>query len=76
MDVAPIAFTAEFTEQRPTRAQWNAFRKRLGVAQVPEQLAEVTRALAAFLVPSARACAVASAFELRWNPGGPWTSRR
>jgi hypothetical protein len=41
IDVAPVAFTQEFTEQGSTRAQWNAFRKKLPNAECPEAVAEV-----------------------------------
>ena len=72
IDVNPIAFTPEFTEQPTTATQWKAFRKRLGMAEVPEHLADVVRVLAEFLVPIARACAIDSTFDRRWAPAGPW----
>jgi hypothetical protein len=72
IDVAPIAFTPDFTEQSSTLAQWNAFRTRLFNVECPEKLSEVVTVLAAFLLPVARACATAASFELRWSPGGPW----
>jgi hypothetical protein len=74
IDVAPLAFTPEFTEQASTVAQWTAFRKKLPNAECPETLAEVVPLLAQFLLPIARACAVGESFEQRWPPGGPWTS--
>lgn len=75
IDVAPIAFTPDFTEQASTRAQWRAFRKKLPNAECPETLAEVTPFLAGFLLPIARACATGESFEQRWPPGGPWTTK-
>lgn len=74
IDVEPIAFTPEFTEQAPTVAQWTAFRKKLPNTQCPETLAEVVPFLSQFLLPIARACAAGETFEQRWPPGGPWTS--
>jgi hypothetical protein len=72
IELAPIAFTPDFTEQSSTLAQWTAFRNRLPNAQCPERLSEVTTFLAAFLLPVARACATGETFERRWTPGGPW----
>jgi len=74
IDVAPIAFTSEFTEQASTLAQWIAFRRNLPNTECPETLAEVALFLAEFLLPIARACAGGESFEQRWPPGGPWTS--
>lgn len=74
VDVAPIAFTPEFTEQTSTLAQWTAFRKKLPNTECPETLADVVLFLAEFLVPIARACAAGESFEQRWRPGGSWTS--
>jgi len=76
MDVEPITFTPEFTERATAPAQWSAFRKRLGVGEIPERLADVVHVLVAFLLPVARACAVGSTFELHWAPGGPWMPHR
>jgi hypothetical protein len=75
IDERPIAFTPEFTAQTTTAAQWKAFRKRLGIDAVPEQLADVAQVVAEFLVPVARACAAGSDFEMRWPPTGPWARR-
>lgn len=74
IDVAPIAFTAEFTEQASTVAQWTAFRKKLSNTECPKTLAEVAPFLTQFLVPIARACSGGEGFEQHWLPGGPWTS--
>jgi hypothetical protein len=72
IDVAPVAFTAEFTEQSATVAQWRAFRRRLAMEQVPSALAEVVVVLEQFLVPVARACAAGASFGQYWTPRGPW----
>lgn len=76
IDVAPIAFTADFTEQASTLAQRTAFRKKLPNADCPVTLAEVVPFLAEFLLPIARACESGEAFEGRWTAGGPWTRGR
>jgi len=72
IDVAPIAFTADFTEQPSTLAQWTAFRRKLPDTERPENLAEIVLLLAEFLLPVARACATGERFDERWAPGGPW----
>ena len=73
LDVAPLAFTPEFTEQSSTRAQWSAFRKKLPTSACPERLVEVVTVIEPFLLPVARACADSERFEQHWPPGGPWT---
>lgn len=73
VDVAPIAFTADFTEQPSTVVQWSAFRKRLANATIPVRLADVVDALSSFLLPVAHACSAGLSFERHWEPAGPWT---
>jgi hypothetical protein len=73
IDVAPIAFTPEFTEQASTVAQWTAFRRKLPNTECPATLAEVVLLLAEFLLPIARASERGESFEWRWTAGGPWT---
>jgi hypothetical protein len=75
IDVAPMAFTPEFTEQASTLAQWTAFRRKLPNTECPETLAEVVPFLAQFLLPIALACAAGESFDRRWPPGGPWTMK-
>ena len=74
IDVEPIAFTPEFTEQASTVAQWTAFRMKLPNTECPETLAEVVPFLSEFLLPITRACAAGESFEQRWPPRGPWTT--
>lgn len=73
IDVAPIAFTPDFTEQASTVMQWTAFRKKLPNTECPEKLSEIVPFLGEFLLPIARACESESSFEQQWPPGGPWT---
>jgi hypothetical protein len=72
IDVAPIAFTPDFTEQASTLAQWTAFRKKHPNTECPDRLADVVPFLSAFLLPIARACESGESFDQRWPPGGPW----
>jgi hypothetical protein len=72
IDVAPIAFTANFTEQASTLAQWSAFRSRLSDESVPATLSDVVTVLVTFLLPVARACSTNATLDMRWSAGGPW----
>ena len=72
IDVTPIAFTAEFTDQASTLAQWTAFRNKLPNTECPDKLAEVVPFLAEFLLPIARACERGETFDHHWPAGGPW----
>jgi hypothetical protein len=74
IDVAPIAFTPDFTEQASTLAQWTAFRNKLPDTECPAKLSEVVTFLAEFLLPIVRACESGESFHQRWAPGGPWTT--
>jgi hypothetical protein len=73
IDLAPIAFTPDFTDQASTLAQWTAFRNKLPKTECPAKLSEVVTFLAEFLLPIARAHAKRESFNQRWSPGGPWT---
>jgi hypothetical protein len=73
IDVAPIAFTPDFTEQATTRAQWTAFRNRLPSTEAcPEKLVDVVTFLSEFLLPIARAQTNDETFDRHWSPSGPW----
>jgi hypothetical protein len=74
-DVAPIAFTRDFTEQASTLAQWRAFRTRQATEGCPERLSEVVAFLSAFLLPIARACADGVSFSMLWPAGGDWEAQ-
>ena len=72
IDMAPIAFTPDFTEQGSTLAQWTAFRNKLPNTECPTKLSNVVTILAGFLLPIARALASGESFDRHWSPGGPW----
>ena len=74
IDVAPIAFTPNFTEQGSTLAQWTAFRNKLPNTECPATLSTVVTFLAGFLLPIARALASGESFDRHWSPGGPWSA--
>lgn len=74
IDVAPIAFSPDFTEQASTLVQWTAFRNKLPNTECPAKLSDVVTFLAEFLLPIARACESGESFHPHWVPGGPWTT--
>jgi hypothetical protein len=74
IDLAPIAFTDQFTGQASTQAQWTAFRNRLSFADCPDRLSDAVTVLAAFLMPVAHACSRGESFAKHWAPRGLWKS--
>ncbi len=73
IDVTPIAFSVEFTEQASTLVQWTAFRKRVETP-MPDRLADVIVVHSTFLVPVARSCSAGVSFDQHWAPEGPWAA--
>jgi len=76
IDVAPIAFTPELTEQRQRSRSGARFRGRLPNTESPAKLTELVTPLTELLLPIAHTCASGESFDERWSPGGPWTTRR
>ena len=74
-DLAPIAFSPDFTEQPSTLAQWRAFRSRQPTNGCPERLSDVVAFLSAFLIPVAKACAEGVSVFMRWPAGGGWAAK-
>ena len=68
----PLALGDAFAGDADKRTQWRAFLSRGQLDNVPASLADVTKRLAAFLLPSARAAAAHEAFRRRWRRGGGW----
>jgi predicted nucleotidyltransferase component of viral defense system len=68
----PVALTEAFAKDEAKRRQWQAFRKRSGVAEKVGGLEDVVAELAAFLSPPLAAAAVGREFPLSWEAGGPW----
>ena len=67
----PVGLTEEFATDAGKQTQWKAFTRR-GRLEEEATLEEVITMLHAFLVPVLDAARMASAFERRWKPGGPW----
>jgi len=68
----PVALTATFVGDPAKQAQWQGFLRRTEFALQPSPLHDVAAAVAGFVMPPAMAAAAGSAFEQRWEPGGPW----
>lgn len=70
-EAVPVGLTDEFAEDAGKQVQWRAFvrRGRLGEEAT---LGEVVATLRTFLAPLLDSARTASAFEQRWEPGGPW----
>ncbi len=68
----PLALTTEFSEDATKRTQWQAFVRKGKLAGVGIPLAEVTVALAGFLLPPTNALVRRVNFNATWSPPGPW----
>ncbi len=68
----PLALTAQFGHDATKQTQWRAFLRRSALDDVPEDLASVVAALAAFTGPVLTSLAQGNRFEMAWPPGGPW----
>ena len=68
----PLAFTAEFYDDREKNVQWNAFLNKLGLRADARSLQEITAILVDFLVPVSHAVADQSVFDQHWKPAGLW----
>lgn len=54
------------------QSQWNAFRKRLGMASVPERFESVIQEIVAFLTPVLESIKAGTPPPERWDPCGKW----
>jgi hypothetical protein len=68
----PLAFTAEFYDDREKNVQWNAFLNKSGLRADARSLQEITAILVDFLVPVSHAVADQSVFDQHWKPAGLW----
>ncbi|MBI1892780.1 MAG: nucleotidyl transferase AbiEii/AbiGii toxin family protein [Candidatus Rokubacteria bacterium] len=73
---APLALTAEFSEDHGKRAQWDAFVRRGRLRVDGQTLGDVVTLLRAFLMPPALAVGAGKPFNKRWPAGGPWRAGR
>lgn len=68
----PIAFTAEFGNDRQKLMQWRAFIRKAKPENTPEDLSAVVSAIALFLMPVVKEALGKRLFEQNWPQGGPW----
>jgi hypothetical protein len=68
----PSAFSTRFTESPDKLAQWKGFLKRARVRIDVPSFPTVIDGVARFALEPLTAARVASEFQRRWPPGGPW----
>jgi predicted nucleotidyltransferase component of viral defense system len=76
LSLHPIAFSDAFAQDHEKQVQWEAFRRRLGMEEVPKGLQEAVQVIAAFLCPVTEALLEGQAFQRRWEPGHRWLPQR
>lgn len=75
-DASPVALSDAFARDRDKQAQWRAFLSRSGVVDAPDDLANVTDRLAAFVLPAVAAARGGAPPPARWTPAHGWTPLR
>lgn len=70
--VSPFALTPAFSSDPAKETQWRGFLRKSRIVTAPGDLAQVIDALAAFLLPLARAILEGEQFTARWAAPGPW----
>lgn len=71
----PIALTTQWAGTRMQETNWRAFLRRTAARRPTAAFADVVDAVAAFVIPPARAAAQGRPFDNHWPAGGPWTPR-
>jgi len=71
-DTAPLALTAEFTNDKQKTFQWTAFINKTGLDATEHALAAIAAELEQFLMPPSKAISAKVGFDKSWSPGGPW----
>jgi hypothetical protein len=70
-----IAFSDVFTQDGEKQVQWEAFRRRIDIKEVPVGLQEAVQMIAAFLYPVTEALVEGQTFQQRWEPGRRWLTQ-
>jgi hypothetical protein len=71
----PTALTEQFATDSAKMTQWQAFVRKSRLDQAPAELKVVVEALAMFLTPIVESLVDGAAFDLKWNPPGPWAAK-
>lgn len=76
LSLHPVAFSDVFTLDGEKQVHWAAFRRRIGMEEVPAGLREVVQMIAVFLYPVTEALVDGQTFQQRWEPGSRWLPQR
>jgi hypothetical protein len=76
LSLHPIVFSDVFAQDGEKQVQWEAFRRRLRMEDMPATLQEVVQVIAAFLGPVTEALVEGQSFQRRWEPGRRWLPQR
>lgn len=71
-DKPPLALSREFYDDHEKNAQWKAFLNKAKLTAEGKSLAEIAKALRAFLVPVSEAVAHDEMLTQNWEPRGSW----
>tara|TARA_R100001143_G_scaffold63512_1_gene71144 strand:- start:24507 stop:25427 length:921 start_codon:yes stop_codon:yes gene_type:complete len=72
----PTALTEAFYSDNSKIAQWNAFRKKAGIENVPETLKEVSEDISRFIWPLNLKLKNGEEMDSNWNPQKGWIKKR
>ena len=70
-----IGLTKSFAGEAGKRLQWRGFLSKTGIYGIPEDLGEITEAVARFLGPIFREESGEDWSAEHWEPGGPWKGK-
>lgn len=70
----PMGLTQAFVDEPGKPLQWQSFLNKVGVTDVPDDLAVIVQSVAAFLVPVLDAITNEPDSVMNWPPGGQWQS--
>ena len=68
----PIALTNSLAEDAGKDSQWRGFVRKNRLTDVPQNLTEVVKTIAAFLGPIVKSLASGNVFKATWKALGPW----
>jgi hypothetical protein len=68
----PLALSLELYDDREKNAQWKAFLNKAKLNAEGKSLAEIAKALRAFLLLVSEAVSRDETLKRNWEPGGPW----
>jgi hypothetical protein len=71
----PAALTVAFYSDESKNVQWKAFKKKVGIENVPETLEEIITGIHRFIWPLNMSLKKEDEFNLTWNPQNGWGKR-